>query len=86
MLARATDELATRRDAYGYGVYAWALHVSGDHRRALDAARRSLGRGLRDAELYHRAGTIALAAGSEREAAQYEAEGRRINPRFRPRW
>ena len=86
MLERATVELESRRDIYGYAVYAWALHVSGDHGRALAAARTSLGRHVRDAELYLRAAAIANSAGEDEEAETYLAEGRRINPRFRSRW
>ena len=86
MVEKAASELAYRKDVYGYAVFAWALHVSGDSQRALVAARLSLGRGVRDAELYHRAAVIAKAAGRNGEAERYEKEARRINPRYRPRW
>lgn len=86
MLDRAATELQTRRDVQGYEIFAWALYKSGDDDGALAAARMSLGRGVRDPELYLRAATIAKAAGQADEAARYEHEARRINPRYRPRW
>ena len=85
MLKRAAQELEERQDVYGYAVYAWALHVAGDHGDALVAARRSLGRGIRDAELYRRASAIAGAAGEHDEAKAYLSESLRINSEFRPR-
>ncbi|MFN8651476.1 MAG: hypothetical protein U0133_20665 [Gemmatimonadales bacterium] len=59
VLAKALDELATRKDVYGYDVAAWALHQAGRDAEALAFADSAVSRGTRDPLLYgHRAGIL----------------------------
>jgi tetratricopeptide (TPR) repeat protein len=64
----ATDELAIRKDIYGYDALAWALLNAG---RAADAdapMRSALAAGTPDARLWYHAGLIAVANGRTDEA------------------
>ncbi|MEO5797865.1 MAG: hypothetical protein ABIS00_00350 [Gemmatimonadales bacterium] len=42
VLAQATEELKTRKDVYGWDLYAWALHHSGRDQEAVAAMREAL--------------------------------------------
>ena len=62
VLRRAEAELRTRRDMYGWDVYAWALHASGRTREAAAAMDSALALGTRDPLLLHHARVIREAA------------------------
>jgi tetratricopeptide (TPR) repeat protein len=62
VLRRAEAELTTRRDVYGWDVYAWALHRSGRHAEAAAAMDSALAQGTRDPLLLRHARIIREAA------------------------
>jgi Flp pilus assembly protein TadD len=66
VLARAEAELSTRRDVYGWDVYAWALHHAGRHAEAAAAMDSARALGTRDPLLARHAGAIAAAQGQRR--------------------
>jgi len=68
-LTLAEQELAVRKDAYGYDAEAWALLANGRVADADAAITTALAGGVRDALLLYHAGEIKLAAG-DREAAR----------------
>jgi tetratricopeptide (TPR) repeat protein len=84
ILRRARAELATRKDVYGYDVYAWALHRSGDDRLARVMADSALRRGTSDGLLHYHAGMIALALGDSTRTRAELRQALAINPRFHP--
>ncbi len=65
----AEQELAVRKDAYGYDAYAWALLANGRAAEADTAITTALATGLRDALVLYHAGEIKLALG-DRAAAR----------------
>ncbi len=62
VLARAEAELRTRRDVYGWDVYAWALHRAGRHADAAAAMDTARSLGTHDPLLARHARAIADAA------------------------
>jgi tetratricopeptide (TPR) repeat protein len=62
-LTLATDELAVRKDVYGYDAYAWALHANGRDADALAAIQQAMALGTADAKIYLHAGLIEIANG-----------------------
>ena len=77
---RIRDESKTRRDVYGYDLYAWSLykqHRYADARRAMTIA---LGQGTQDAQLFFHAGKIAVALGDSTTAERQLARARTLNP------
>ena len=82
VLARAREELRTRRDVYGWDLLAWALYRSGEIAPAFEASRRALAMGTRDASIRYHAGTIAAAAGDTALARRHLEEALEINPRW----
>jgi tetratricopeptide (TPR) repeat protein len=67
-LQLAGDELAARRDVYGYDADAWALLANGRAADADAAMTKALALGTRDAMLLYHAGEIALAVGDSTRA------------------
>ncbi len=67
-LQLAEQELADRRDVYGYDADAWALLANGRAADADAAMTRALALGTRDAMLLYHAGEIALAVGDSTRA------------------
>jgi len=65
LLARAEAELRTRRDVYGWDVYAWALFKAGRRAEAAAAMDSAGALGTRDPLLARHAGAIAAAAARE---------------------
>ncbi len=61
VLARAEAELRSRRDVYGWDVYAWALHRAGRHVEAAAAMDSAQALGTRDPLLARHARAIAAA-------------------------
>ena len=84
VLAKVRQELATRRDVYGYDLLAWALHKSGRDREALGPMRTALSLGTRDATLYYHAGTIQLALSDTAAARRSYTTALEINPYWHP--
>jgi len=67
-LQLAEQELADRRDVYGYDADAWALLANGRAADADAAMTKALALGTRDAMLLYHAGEIALAMGDSTKA------------------
>lgn len=82
VLARAREEIATRRDVYGWDLLGWALHRAGHHAEARQAMREALALGTRDASLEYHAGMIALAVGDSAEARGRLERALAINPHW----
>jgi tetratricopeptide (TPR) repeat protein len=59
----ATDELAVRRDVYGYDALAWALLNAGRPAEAAAPTASALAAGTHDARLWYHAGLVAAANG-----------------------
>jgi tetratricopeptide (TPR) repeat protein len=79
---KAVDELATRKDIYGYDILGWSLYRLGRHAEAAHNLRAALQLGTRDPLLYYHAGMIERALGHRTEAIGFLAAALRINPRF----
>jgi tetratricopeptide (TPR) repeat protein len=58
VLRRAREELETRKDIYGYDLYAWALHKAGRDREAWNAMQQALRLGTKDPLLARHAAAI----------------------------
>jgi tetratricopeptide (TPR) repeat protein len=84
VLARAEQEIQTRRDIYGYDLLAWALHAAGRDLEAERAIERALSLGTRDAMLFYHAGMIQRSLGNQLQARQDLALADEINPHWRP--
>jgi len=84
VLAKVEEELATRRDIYGYDLLAWALHKSGRDAEARAPMQRALGLGTRDAMLHYHAGMIARALGDSATARAQLEVALAINPYWHP--
>jgi tetratricopeptide (TPR) repeat protein len=80
VLAKAQEELRTRKDIYGYDVVAWALHACGRDREARDAMTHALSLGTQDALLFYHAGVIDRALGRADAAARELARAHALNP------
>jgi tetratricopeptide (TPR) repeat protein len=84
VLARARDELRTRRDVYGWDLLGWALYRAGRPREAIPASARALALGTRDAMLWYHAGMIRLAAGDSAAGRAALRTAIAINPHWDP--
>jgi tetratricopeptide (TPR) repeat protein len=84
VLAKVREELATRRDIYGYDLLAWALHKSGRDAEAIAPMRTALSLGTRDAMLYYHVGAIQLGLGDTVQARRSYATALEINPYWHP--
>jgi len=84
VLERARAELASRRDVYGWDLFAWALHRSGRHAEATEAMTHALALGTRDAVLRYHAGRIALAAGDSADARTHLQAALEISAYWHP--
>jgi tetratricopeptide (TPR) repeat protein len=80
VLAKAQEELKTRRDIYGYDVVAWALHASDRDREAREAMNHALALGTQDAMLFYHAAVIDRALGKSAIAAIELEHARTLNP------
>ena len=70
-LTLAEQELAVRKDAYGYDAFAWALLANGRAADADAAITTALATGIRDATLLYHAGQIKLALGDRTAARSF---------------
>ena len=88
-VSRAQNELATRKDIYGYDAYAWALLNAGRAADAYAPMQSALAAGTHDAKLWYHAGLIAAANGRTDEArselSQALALGAALDPMQRAR-
>jgi tetratricopeptide (TPR) repeat protein len=84
VLAKARQELLTRRDIYGWDVLAWALHRSGQVAEAESAMQRALSQGTQDGALFFHAGMIDLAGDRPLDARIQLAHALAVNPYFHP--
>jgi tetratricopeptide (TPR) repeat protein len=78
----ARDELAHRKDVYGYDTLAWALLKNGRGAEAADAIAEALKLGTKDAKLHYHAGMIALRLGDRAKARDELRRALAINPHF----
>jgi tetratricopeptide (TPR) repeat protein len=83
-LRAARAERARRASVHVADALAWALHVNGRDREALEQARQAARTGYRNALfLYHR-GMIERALGQRDDARRSLTEALRLNPHFSP--
>jgi tetratricopeptide (TPR) repeat protein len=80
VLAKSQEDLATRRDIYGYDVAAWALHKKGRDAEAHTMMTHALALGTQDEMLFYHAAAIDAALGRARESAGELARARAIDP------
>jgi tetratricopeptide (TPR) repeat protein len=83
-LARAREEIRTRRDVYGWDLLAWALYRSGRHAEAATAMDSALALGTRDAMLFFHAGMIDAALGRSEAARGHLEAALATNERWHP--
>ncbi|HET7472315.1 MAG TPA: tetratricopeptide repeat protein [Candidatus Limnocylindrales bacterium] len=83
-LTLAQNELATRKDVYGWDAFAWALLANGRAVEADDAMRRALALGTQDSLLDYHAGMIAKALGDHDRAVELLRRALARNPGFDP--
>jgi tetratricopeptide (TPR) repeat protein len=67
----AQTEIARRSDVYTLDCYAWALAANGRHSEARAQIEQALAIGLRDADMYYRAGVIAAGQRDRASARRY---------------
>lgn len=82
VLRKASEELRSRKDVYGYDLVAWALHQMGRDVEAAPLVEQVLSQGTRDAMLYWHAGAIASTLGDSTLARARFAEAKEINPHY----
>ena len=80
----ASNELAIRKDVYGYDAYAWALLAAGRPADADAAMTNALAFGTRDAKLYYHEGMIAAALGDTARARANLQTALALDPSFDP--
>ena len=74
-------DVGLRRNPATEAALAWAFHKNGQPSEALDAMNRALSSGVRDADLFSRAGRIHLALGRLGEAERSLGMAADMNPR-----
>jgi tetratricopeptide (TPR) repeat protein len=78
----ARKDLDLRQNFSTQAALAWALYRDGRFAEALDAMHEALSSGVRDAELFCKAGMIHLAAGRTDEGERILQEAAEINPHY----
>jgi tetratricopeptide (TPR) repeat protein len=81
-LQLATNEIAVRKDIYGYDTLAWALYKNKRYAEAAEAMQQAMKLGTRDALLYYHVGMIYEALGDNAQAEKMLSEAMTINPHF----
>ncbi len=84
VLEKAREEIAVRKDIYGWDLLAWALHKNGRDADARQAMRQALALGTRDAMLFYHAGMIERAIGERDQARRDLTEALALNPYWHP--
>ncbi len=83
-LKLAQNEIAIRKDVYGYDTLAWCLYKNGRIEEAVSAIKEALRMKTRDAKLMYHAGMIYAAAGRPAEASAYLKKALSIQSQFHP--
>lgn len=78
----AKEELAIRKDIYGYDALAWALYNHGSYEEAAEMAGQSMRLGTQDPNLFYHAGLIEMALGDKAAASGHFERVIEINPQF----
>ena len=78
----AQQELAVRKDIYGYDVLAWALYKNGRFEEARNTMNEALVPGTKDARLFFHAGMIYHRLGEAAKAKEFLARALATNPYF----
>lgn len=81
-LTLTTQELAARKDIYGYDAQAWALYKSGRYQDAQAAMQQAMKLGTQDALLDYHAGMIAKSLGETAQARLLLSRALARNPHF----
>jgi tetratricopeptide (TPR) repeat protein len=81
-LELAEQELAVRRDIYGYDALAWALYKVGRPTEAAQAMAEALKLGTKDARLFYHAGMIDHRLGARASARTWLSRALALNPAF----
>ena len=81
-LQLASNEIAVRKDIYGYDTLAWALYKNGRYQEAAQAIDQAMKLGTRDALLYYHAGMISVGLGDQARGQKLLSEALSINPHF----
>lgn len=81
-LELAENEMAVRKDIYGYDALAWTLYKNNRLDEAKQAIASALSLGTEDANLYYHAGMIYYGMGLEVQAQEYLGQALSINPYF----
>src|SRR5262249_37802460 len=84
VLEKAQEEIAIRRDVYGWDLLAWALHKSGRETASADAMEHALALGTRDAMLFYHAAMIERAQGHMAGARARLDQAFAVNPWWHP--
>jgi tetratricopeptide (TPR) repeat protein len=84
VLAKAREELETRRDVYGYDLLAWAWYKNGRIEESRAAINQALSLGTEDSSLLFHAAVIERAAGDDAAARLHLTRAMAINPYFQP--
>ncbi len=80
----AFSSIETRKDVYGYDLFAWALHKEHRDRQASAAMMQARRLGTRDAMLFYHEGMIDRALGENARAGYFLAKALEINRSFHP--
>jgi tetratricopeptide (TPR) repeat protein len=75
----AQKESSRRHDVYTLDAYAWALHVNGQNGEARKQIEAALSVGIRDAQMLHHAGEIALSLGDTAAAERLLKDAAALN-------
>ncbi|HTE18584.1 MAG TPA: tetratricopeptide repeat protein [Armatimonadota bacterium] len=81
-LKLAEQDLAQRKDVFGYDALAWALYKNGRAGEASKAMAEALKLGTRDARLFYHAGMIHGRLGDTEKARDYLGRALALNPHF----
>jgi tetratricopeptide (TPR) repeat protein len=79
-LQLARQEYAWRHDVCTLDAYAWALHANGQDLEARKQIETALAVGIRNAELFHHAGEIALKLGDSAAGEHYLKQSIELSP------
>ena len=81
-LALAEEDLAQRKDVYGYDALAWALYKNDRPEEAAQAIKEAMKLGTKDAKLLYHAGMIHRRLGDKDKAREELGRALALNPYF----